>query len=322
MKKLQQVVDFASTIGDLSPVLRAGGYSTEPAMTIASDVMTELLSERFNWKFNRMIVPPFLTNSWQQDYVSAVNNIGWLEHAAAIDINNTSLPKPIYWPECVRDLERISIQSGRPSKVCWLPNDQLVQDVWPGAQKTYTNPLGQVQTPTNPNTNILDANGNILLLTTYGITGNVAPVLAAAAAVGATVNDGTCVWTKVDPKAQGFRLSPIPPQQGNVFQLHIIAQKKPVLFTSLDQTIDPIPDDFAKYFQDGFIAYCHRHSAAPLVRNRFEQMRADWLQSLARARGQGDRERDDAGFVPDKGIMSGGGNIPIGPGWPYGPGIG
>lgn len=316
--KLQQVADYTKTIGDLMTTMPVGGFSNLLSLSIANDVMTEFLSQRFNFKFNRVIVNPFYTISYQQDYVGTTTTIGWLEHSVAIDINNTQKPKPIFPIEAKKDLERTSQQFGRPLKVCWLPNDQLVQDVWPGAGQKFTNPLGAVQTPTNPITNIRDANGNILYLTTYGTTGLVAPVLAAVAAVGATVADGTCVWTKADPKAQGFRLSPLPPQSGVVYQVYIIAQAKPLRFTSMDQLLDPITDDFAKFYQDGFIAYAHRHSTAPVVTARFEQKKADWLQSISTALGQADREQTDIGITPDRNIMQDCGlAMPVGPAWPF-----
>jgi hypothetical protein len=316
--KLQQVVDYTKTIGDLMTTMPVGGFSNLLSLAIANDVMTEFLSQRFNFKFNRVIVNPFYTISYQQDYVGTTTTIGWLEHSVAIDINNTQKPKPIFPIEAKKDLERTSQQFGRPLKVCWLPNDQLVQDVWPGAAQKFTNPLGAIQTPTNPITNIRDANGNILYLTTYGTTGGVAPVLAANAAVGATVADGTCVWTKADPKAQGFRLSPLPPQSGVVYQVYIIAQARPLRFTSMDQLLDPITDDFAKFFQDGFIAYAHRHSTAPVVTARFEQKKADWLQAISTALGQADREQTDIGITPDRNIMQDCGlAMPVGPAWPF-----
>lgn len=319
-RTLQNIVDFVASMADLAPILPAGGYSSSLAMDIASDVMSDMLKERFNWKFNRIIIPPFQTISWQQDYASlSIANIGWLEHAVAVDINNTALPKPIFPIECVRDLERTAYQFGRPDSACWLPNDQLIQGSWPGANQVYTNPLGAVQTPTNPTTNIRDANGNILVLTTYGTTGVTAPVLAVNAPAGTTVNDGTCVWTVADPKAQGIRVSPLPPQSGLVYQMYIIAQARPIRFTSMEQTLDPIPDDYSKYFADGFIAYSHRHSPNPAVQQRFQQRQADWFKALFDARGQGDRERDAAMFVPSRGIMDSPSAIPIGPAWPYGP---
>jgi hypothetical protein len=320
--KLQGVIDYVQTIGDLQPVIPAGGFSRLLACEIASDVMTEMLAERFNWKWNRIVCPPFLTISWQQDYARSVKNLGWLEHACVVDINNTALPKPLIWIECVRDLERTSYQLGQPAKICWLPNDQLIEATWatwPGPNQVYTNPLNAPTTPANGPTNIIDAHGNILVLTTYGTTGSSAPDAGATPVIDATVTDGSCVWTVLDPKAQGFRISPLPPQTGRVWEVHVVAQARPVVFSALSQTLDPIPDDYKKHFQDGFIAYMHRHSSAPMVRNRFEEMKRNWLMALATARGQGDRERDDAAIVPDKNVMAGGEALPLGPAWPYGP---
>lgn len=316
---LQSVVDYTSTIGDLCVQLSTGGYSSEPALNIANDVMTELLSQRFNWKFNRIVIPPFVTNSWQQDYAMNFANIGWLEHGVAVDVNNTALPKPIFWLECVRDLERTSAQNGRPAKVCWLPNDQMLQGEWPGAGKTYTDPIGIAQTPANPPTNILDTNGNILVLKQYGVTGNAAPAATENSPAGTEVEDGTCKWIVVDKKGQGMRLWPLPSQSAVPYQIYVIAQARPPKFTSLSQLINPIPDDYAKYFRDGFIAYCHRHSAAPMVKQRFQKERENWLQSIAQARGQGDREKDDAGFVPTSNVMQSAYVGQLGPAWPFGP---
>lgn len=315
---LQTAIDYLLNIGDLQPIVPAGGFSKLVITRIASDVMSDILSQRFNWKFNRMNCTPFYTNSWQQDYVTQQTTIGWLEHACGVDINNTSRPQPIYWPECVRDLERSSYQfGGKPMKICWLPNDQLVQGAWPGASQTYTNPLGAVVTPTNPNTNITDASGNILLLTTYGVTGLVAPNAGAGAAAGTMVNDGTCVWTVVDPKGQGFRIAPLPSQQGITYQINVVAQKRPVEFTSLDQTLDPIPNDYSKYFYDGMIAYLTRQSSAPVVRARFPQMHNAWLISMDNACKQADREKDDAMFVPSRTVDQESTIANIGPAWPF-----
>ena len=43
---LQAIIDSISTIGDLMPVLvSTGGFSSEPALTIANDVVMEMFSE-------------------------------------------------------------------------------------------------------------------------------------------------------------------------------------------------------------------------------------------------------------------------------------
>src|SRR5437879_6809557 len=91
------ILQHAKTYPELSPILQsaAGGSSLQPALNIASDVMIELISQVFNWKFNRFLLPVFYTNSFQQDYALNVVNLGWLEHGFILDVNNTAYPQPI-----------------------------------------------------------------------------------------------------------------------------------------------------------------------------------------------------------------------------------
>lgn len=351
---LQSVVDYARTFPDIAPLISAGGYSTQPALTIASDVMSAIIAPEFPWKWNRFNPTAFFTISWQQDYASlgtgagygtqnygqggygagSMTGMAWIEHCWIIDINNTAQPKPIWPLEAVRDLERTSFQFGRPGAICWLPNDQLVYGTWganttpnanntgqsnPGPNVVYTNPSGATQTPSNPITQIIDTNGNIQVLTTFGTCGAVQPTWPAAAAQpGTTTTDGTCIWTIADPKGQGFRVSPVPPQTGIVYLVNPVGQLRPPQFTTLAQTLEPIPDDFASYFRAGFVAYCYRHSPDPRVRAKFDVEYKLWIASLIEALKKGDRERDSAGFYPTSDIMGGASAWPLGPAWPYG----
>lgn len=319
---IQSIADHVSSMGELAPVIPTGGFSVATALTIATDVMQELISQRFNFKWNREKIPPFYTNSWQQDYAQLSKNwpapIGWVEGAYWVDINNTQLPKPTYPIEVVRDLQPTSVSGNPPAKIAWFSNKELLQGVWPGANKTYTQPLGAPQTPTNPPTNIVDAAGNILVLTTYGITGTVAPAAAANSAEGLTVNDGSCVWTVADPEGQGFRILPLPPQQATVYQINVVGQMQaPPPFTLMQQQINPIPDDQAKWFRDGFKAHCYEMSPNPQMRVLFPKMRELWLAAIEAQLKQNDRETDNAGFVPDRGVVAAQGGIEIGPANPY-----
>lgn len=315
---LRTVVDFVMSVGQLAPILPAGGYSTETAIRMGSDVMRDLLKERFNWKWNSFVCFPFWTNSWQSDYPTNHTNIGWLEHAIAMDINNTSTPKPRCWPEVVRDLETSYFAGSPPNQISWFLNYRLEYGAWPGPNAVYKPLLGAPQTPSNPPMAITDANTNYLSLTGFGTTGLVAPLLPALTAAGTTVTDGTCVWTVCSPFAQGFRVSPLPPQSGVVYQVNVIAQAKPMLFTQLSQTIDPVPDDFSGAFVDGFMCYCYKMSPDPKISGQFLQRWQMWQAGLAETAKQGDREKDNAGFYPDRGVMSPGDIGPIGPANPYG----
>lgn len=316
---VQSIFDYINSLGELTPVLPAGGYSTRTCLTIATDVMLDIISERFNWKWNRMKIAPWYTISWQQDYAQiGLTNIGWLESGWWVDINNTALPKPEYRFECVRDLVPTSNSANPPSKVSWDYNSNLNAGVWPGAGQVYTNPVGQVITPTNPPTNIIDANGNILVLTTWGTTGETAPEAEADAPEGTQVPDGSVVWTVASPNSQGFRLVPLPPQQGIVYQMNVVAQMKaPAAFTKMSQFINPVPDDYAHWFRTGCIVYCYRMSPNPAANTTFDKKRLLWLDAMGGAAKQGDRELNSAGFVPDRGVVSPQGGWDVGPANPY-----
>ena len=158
------------------------------------------------------------------------------------------------------------------------------------------------------------------MLTTFGTCGQSLPAFPASSApVGTTTSDGTCVWTVVDPRGQGFRLQMIPAQAGVVWQVILRAQYKPVKFTSLTQTLDPMPDDFVHYFQQGFRAYCYQRSPEEKVRAKFQAEYALWQKAILDAEGQADREPESYGAYPSNDIM-GPGWTWAGPAWPYGVG--
>jgi hypothetical protein len=312
--QLQQVVDEVSVIGDLAPVLKnTGGYALQPALTIANTVRKEMISTRFPWKWNKVKIPPFVLTPQQQDYASLnLYEIGWLENAIRIDINNTQVPPPSWRMTVVRDLEIDNSIGGFPGMACFFANELLEQQAWPGPGVVYTNPIGPNAVNNNSWTNITDVNGYILVLTKYGVTGLTPPVVPPPPPLapptypnGLVIQDGTVEWTVADPKAQGFRFTPRPPYGGNVWLVRIFAQKKcPPDFLNLSEYLDPIPDDYANWFYDGFIAYAHRYSSNPAVVARFEPNRRVWLEALAREAVQGDREDEAKGFYPDKGVMS------------------
>lgn len=359
--KLLELTDDASALGDVAPALATGGFSIHPALSIASDVMQLIINggqagQPYNWKWNRFNIPSFPTISYQQDYfVPGVVNLGWLESCWASNVNQitSGAPKDKFQMEVYKDLEVTALQTGRPGKICWLPNDQLQTGTWgqsplgpqvvqnagggfginfgngfgggdginsfgggmanPGPSVAYTNPIGATQAPINATTCITDPNGNLWVITTYGVCGTseptwpvnpTYPTLQNPTATATTVSDGTCVWTAINPKGQGFRLNPIPSQTGTVWLIQPVGQMRAPRFTSLSQTLEPIPDDYATHFKQGFIAECYRRSPDPKVRQRYQLERQIFLEELDRAVRQADREMDDIGFFPGGSIMS------------------
>jgi hypothetical protein len=332
--RLQEIVDSVSTIGDLTPVLKnTGGFANEPAITIATDVMAQIIAERNPWKWNEFKIKPFVLTSSQQDYMTVgLRDLGWLTQAWRVDINNTQIPPPVWPLEVKRDLPVSVVAAAWPFKVCWKQNDILEQGVWPGPNMAYTDPIGQISTfPPNPPTNIAIEDGTLLTLIFYGTTGDTEPVVPPwepppdnpemkqpeEYPIGLKITDGTCIWQVCDPNAQGFRMWPPPPQGGNAWLIRLIGQRKAPRVISMRQKLDPIPDDQINWFRDGFIAYAHRHSSNPQVKAKFEQMKNDWIASMVAQSFQNDREDENYSTYPDRPIMAGSYNYDPGPGNPY-----
>ena len=326
--KCEQIVMEASYDGDIAPVI-ASGSSTKNSIATLNKVQVAILNggpvvQTMGWKWNRFFPTPFLTNSWQQDYASNQLNIAWLENCQAIDVNNTSTPKPAVDVYAVKDLSITNVVAW-PRYVCWLPNNQLMYGTWgapalnnefglsnPGPNVAYTNPFGADLTPSNPITQIQDPNGNYWVLTTFGTCGATQPswpatptfpTYANPTATATTVNDGTCVWTAINPYGQGFRIGPIPSQTGRVWAIRPIAQAKPVYYTALSSYITPIPDELYTYFSDGFKILSGMNSADAKVRAKYQAKYPLWIQSLDNAVRSGNREPDNFQMIPTDSVQ-------------------
>jgi len=335
--KLQQIVNIAKAFGDIEPILNVAGTSVEMPLMIANDVMNKIISQPFPWKWNEIFMPQFVTNSFQQDYAgiypngTSVTNLGWLERGTVIDINNTAQPKPYRLVECGRQLPQAtgtfwnSATNNPLFLVNFFPNSTLYYGTWgdanvgnstlgnnPLAGSVYTNPIGLVNgqalsQPSNPITQIQDANGNLLVLTTYGTEGSAAPVAPANSAAGVTCSGSgaTTVWTVVDPFGQGFRILPVPSQTGVVWQFNLWGQAQPIRFKSLGQTLSPIPDYMEPNFRQMFISQCYRYSPEKTIRAKFKDEWALAMEALKECRTKDDRELEENVFTPERGIMGG-----------------
>jgi hypothetical protein len=271
---IQNMVDSVRVYADLEPVFPVGGSTQRPAIDIANYVMQKFLAEGLNWKFNRANVTPFLTVPLQQDYVTSVTDLSWLEQGWRIDINNTAVPKPIFLMESVRDLPQSSRQAV-PFFLSWVPNSLAILGKWK-ADTVYPCSYGQAFTVPSPIQQFLDANGNLLYINSntlelsidtpgygatdfvaptapYGTSGAVEPVLPASSAAGATVADGTVTWTVADPNGVAIRLVGLPPTSGVAWLIAPVYQKKPPQKTSLQNTFTPIPDEQFYLIQQGFL---------------------------------------------------------------------
>lgn len=320
----QLAIDYARTFDFTVPTVGLAGYSDEPALSFANDIMQTILAKNNPWKWNSYQVPIFYSQPYQQDYPTSIsaNTMGWLESATFTDINNpagtpTFHVQPIL--QCVARLQPTYVL-GVPSEVCWIMNRNAQTGSWPGAAVTYTNPLlTQGGGPgSNPLTAITDTNGNIQVVTTYGTTGLAQPSWPAAnAAAGTITNDGSAVWTVQDPNGVAFRLNALASFGSNVWQFNITFQERAPLMTSLTQSFSPIPDDLQYLIKQGFLAFCYKKAD----RKTFQVELAQWKEDIQQALEQTDRETQSFGLYPSDPLQSPGGGSGSGqgsqgyPGW-------
>lgn len=302
--KAVDAFDYVAARGGFDPRRTAAGYGVQLAVRLAQQVMNALIAERFNWKWNRATAPQFLTNSYQQDYPQiGLVGLGWLEDCDVVDINNTSFPPPLGNATVRRQLSRVGQYVGygpggvRNQQVCWMYNKDLSYGTWPGPGQVYS-PLIAAQVVQNPLMSMVDKNGNLMIVTTFGETGAIAPYAPAGSAEGTLVPDGTVVWTVVGPMSQGFRVFPLPGPTGPVYQFTPYYQVKAPTFANLQQMIDPIPDDYSNVFFDGVEWQCKGASADIKQREEFRQNYPLWLKSLETAKEQGDKEADAYAMLP------------------------
>jgi hypothetical protein len=149
-----------------------------------------------------------------------------------------------------------------------------------------------------------------------------APVLPANAAEGTTITDGTVVWTVVGAMSQGFRISPLPGATGPVWQITPYYQVLLQEMTSLQDVINPIPNDQKYIYQTGVEWMCKMGSPNPADRAEAAKQWPLWLESLTKLLKQNNREVDAYGAYPAESVVEnvyGGRGIrnPQDPGQPY-----
>jgi hypothetical protein len=315
---LQDVINFASTHVDLMPITGVAGYTNEPALSLCNDVIQELLSAGYTWKFNRAEMALFFTQRGRQEYRFAGASAFSLRDGKGVGI----------------DLETNGgiTQDGTEVTVNTLQDHafEVGEEVFIDGTGVYDSTFAQ--TPNGSSW----SNGYIVTVAsgprqfkfeaTAGLGASGAPgifnfgELESATMVAA--NDSSNpqkVWhpTAVrmlkkssDPgfvdkvcvvsEANGIlvlRVTSVP--QSTPFCLSLVYQKKAPKKTALTDTWHPFPDEFAFVFRQAFLARAYRY-----VNSRLAPMEYQKLQlAVAKAIGKDDSESSDEQFAPQTPLM-------------------
>lgn len=343
---IQQLINEMRAYPEFIPVIGTSGYTQYPMLTIANDIMQRILAEGMDWKWNRAYVPSILTVALQQDYVTQIVDIGWMETAWMLDINNSTnngnlAPKPVRQLEAVRDIPQVSIQNV-PFNISFIPNKLAFMGQW-NANTKYGCGYGVAQIPITPIQQFVDVNGNILYIDStvlglninspgfangpitlpsnspYGTSGSTQPFAPPSATPGTKIQDGTVIWTVADPDGFAMRVSPLPAFSGLAWLIQPVYQIIPPTFTTIQQTIAPIPPEFAYLFRQGVRSKLYEHAGS----NKAESSYAKWEEALNVAIRSGDRQTEDNCMYPSRSIMASNGYLGAmgaGAAWPFGPG--
>jgi hypothetical protein len=330
---VQSVVNLASTHIDLLPIAGVGGYTNEPALSIANDVLQTIAASTYeapngavlslDWKWNRVEMGMFVTCPNRQDYLFAgatIFNIGGNAQGAGIDLTTNSALTISGTTVTIKTLEQYN---GAVGDVCYIRGTGSNYDstftnngtavAFGGCTYTLTNISGLTLTATVSGGSPSGTSGSAGI-TDFGW-------LAGVTMVG-LVNGGPILPTR-HPQAvrdiQPFGFANIPEewcvfdQQNGILKLrcrpvagtttwgvNCVYQKKATILTSLANTWAPVPDELGYLVRQGFLTHAYRYVNSP--KSEAEEMK--FYNTLRRALGADEREQPDIGLVPAEGIRT------------------
>lgn len=326
---VQSVVNLASTHTELMPLANVGGYSNEPAISLANDVLSELLMGGdklgpFPWKCNRATTNLFVTAYGKNDYLwagaSAFTLVG-SGVGAAIDLKSNNGITVAASVVTVKTLEPHGFAVGNtvymtgnadaPYNSAFAAGPQASQ--WSGGWVIATVPTPTSftfastagQTITSGASGITDMgwleNFTFVDMTDisypqfirYGITVRTLPPYSRVG----SFPDRLSLVQDLGTGVVKFRVQPLP---GNTpLGILIVYQKAAPTLTALSQFWGPFPDEYNAMIRQAFLARAFRFINSK--RSEVETQKAEAM--IVAARGRDDAEESEDFITPDNPLM-------------------
>lgn len=324
---IQSVSDFARLHSKLVPLIGVGGISGEPTLSIANDVIAEIFSPPFNWKWNRNEMTTFVTQQYKQDYLFA--------GASAIVLqNSTNAPAPNCGGVGIDLVSNNGItESGTTVTVKTLEAHpfKVGQTVYiTGTGSAYDSPYSLSNGVFSGGWTITAVPNTLSFQFTHTSSG-----LAASGAPGIT-NFGwlesasvidvsnsclpqpvftTLAVKMLDPSSETsnpekfavikdygngilkIRCWPVPSTY--IWGINLVYQGKAPVISSVVSSWSPIPDELAFVYRQGFIARAYRF----VDNNRADTEYQVFQMNIVKALGEKDAELDTQGFYPSRPIL-------------------
>lgn len=331
---VQTVVNLASTHIELLPISGVGGYTNEPALSLANDTLQTILSETYelpggevlalDFKWNRAEMNMFVTCPNRQDYLFAgatFFSLGGNGCGAGIDLASNNALTIVSTTVTIKLLETYN---GAVGDVCYILGTGSNYDSvftqnggnnagFSGNTYTITNITGLTVTATLTGTasgtsgspGITDfgwlAGGTILGIQNGGPilpTRHVEAVRDIQPYGFANTPQKFCAWETSTAGVLKIRFYPV--VGTTVWGVQAVYQKKAPLLSSLSSTWTPIPDQFGYVYRQGFLARAYRYVDS----RRADAEEMKFVSALRRALGADQNEDSDIRLYPEDGLLT------------------
>jgi hypothetical protein len=316
---LQSTVDLCRTHVDLMPLASVGGFSQEPALSLANDTLQELCAQPYDWKFNSKDYGLLTTHPARQDYLYAgasafVIGVGSasiaLADGSAITMDGTTVTVRCLQPHGFTVGQTVYM-TGNTSDTYNSSRIDSAVGGWTGGWVitatpdaltfTFTHVLSNQAASGAPgitdlawlaSAEMYDLSSNEALPRTYPID-----VVKSVRKTGSMGRPEKLGLRSQSAGILTIRLSHI--SVGTTFGITLTGQKKPPLKTDLSETWSPFPDEFGFVYRQAFLARCYRFLDKPRADN--ETAKAEMM--IAKALGRDDVEESDQYVSPERSLM-------------------
>lgn len=327
---IQSVINFAATHIELLPITGVGGFTNEPALSLANDTLGELIANPMAWKFNRVEMPLFVTTPFQQDYQfgGAVILSGAQGHGIAL--------KSAGAPGVQQTTTVITVTTLEPHT--FVVGDQVY--MFGNVDAAYNSTYSQLPTGS------AYSNGWVVASSTAGTTTLTLTSTVSTSATSGAPGITNFQWLESGTMREINSAAPIPQnwELYGVNDIHPTSQvsrptKVAVMTDNGDGTIkirfnygcptviygvslvyqamaplksaltgagvgdwSPFPDRLAYVYRQMFLARCYRYLNSPRADMEYQKANA----AIAKALGVDDAEQSDQYITPAETLLSGG----------------
>lgn len=325
---IQSVVNLCSIHGDLLPLTGIGGYTNEPALSLANDALSEIINTPHDWKWNRVEldahVQPLVTAPRKQDYLFAgasAFTLGATSSGAAIDLASSNAITVITGVVTVNTLETHRFSVG--DTVYTLGNKNAAYN------STYTdngsssafsggwvitavtaNSFSFAATTGQTNGDVTGApgitdygwlsSGTMSQINTDASPPEIIPIQAVRelpAWSRVSRPEKVCVVTDLGTGVIKVRFYGVPGT--TIWAVNLVYQKAAPVKTALSQTWSPIPDQYSALFRQALLYRMYRYINSPLQMAELQKLQQEILKAL----GADNSETSDVYLTPETPLM-------------------